>query len=137
MRTKVFLTTNIFCLEKMNYPVIGAHNFFYYQMAMNLSRIPNDLFRSRDNTPAPLLNMDKEHEEQMINNFRAEMEEKIKEKEREQAEEKQEREMEKKEEEVEQETVEEAEVATEIVASEETAQTEPAPPKDESIKVSF
>ena len=39
--------------------------------------------RSRDNTPAPLLNMDREHEEQMINNFRSEMEEKIKEKERE------------------------------------------------------
>ena len=27
-----------------------------------------------DNTPAPLLNMDKEHEEQMINNFRSEKE---------------------------------------------------------------
>merc|ERR1712083_513429 len=51
--------------------------------------------RSRDNTPAPLLNMDREHEE-----------EKIKEKEREQQEEKQERE--RKEEAVE----EEAEVAT-------------------------
>merc|ERR550534_2058992 len=36
--------------------------------------------RSRDNTPAPLLNMDKEHEEQMINNFRSEMESKMKEK---------------------------------------------------------
>merc|ERR1719211_878918 len=47
--------------------------------------------RSRDNTPAPLLNMDKEHEEQMINNFRAEMEAKIREKEREQQEEKNER----------------------------------------------
>lgn len=34
--------------------------------------------RARDNTPAPLLNMDKEHEEQMINNYRAEMEAKIK-----------------------------------------------------------
>ena len=34
--------------------------------------------RSRDNTPAPLLSMDREHEEQMINNYRAEMEAKIK-----------------------------------------------------------
>ena len=40
--------------------------------------------RSRDNTPAPLLNMDKEHEEMMINNFRSEMEAKLREKEREQ-----------------------------------------------------
>merc|ERR1719336_1765145 len=47
--------------------------------------------RSRDNTPAPLLNMDREHEEQMINNFRSEMESKIREKEREQQEEKNER----------------------------------------------
>ena len=95
-------------------------------------------FRSRDNTPAPLLNMDREHEEQMINNFRSEMEEKIKEKEREQQEEKQERE--KKEEEL-----EEAEVATKVmeVVTEEVVsevesqegQTEPALPKDESIKV--
>merc|ERR1712117_65664 len=60
--------------------------------------------RSRDNTPAPLLNMDREHEEQMINNFRSEMEEKMKEKEREQQEEKQEREKE-----------EEEEVATKVV----------------------
>ena len=30
--------------------------------------------RSRDNTPAPLLTMDREHEEQMIDNFRAEVE---------------------------------------------------------------
>merc|ERR1712128_288009 len=52
--------------------------------------------RSRDNTPAPLLNMDKEHEEQMINNFRSEMEAKIKEKEREQQEEKNEKIKEKK-----------------------------------------
>ena len=82
--------------------------------------------------------MDREHEEQMINNFRSEMEEKIKEKEREQQEEKQERE--KKEEEV-----EEAEVATKVmeVVTEEVVsemesqegQTEPALPKDESIKV--
>jgi len=86
--------------------------------------------RSRDNTPAPLLNMDKEHEEQMINNFRAEMEEKIKEKERQQEEEKQERVKEKKAEEA-----AKVEVATEIIVSEETVQTEPAPPKDESIKV--
>ena len=97
------------------------------------------ILRSRDNTPAPLLNMDREHEEQMINNFRSEMEEKIKEKEREQQEEKQERE--RKEEAVE----EEAEVATKVmemvteeVASEvesQEGQTEPALPKDESIKV--
>merc|ERR1712071_389469 len=56
--------------------------------------------RSRDNTPAPLLNMDKEHEEQMINNFRSEMLTKIKEKEHQQEEEKLEREKEKKEEEM-------------------------------------
>ena len=37
--------------------------------------------RSRDNTPAPLLNMDREHEEQMINNYKTEAEAKIKEKE--------------------------------------------------------
>merc|ERR1712209_315829 len=37
--------------------------------------------RSRDNTPAPLLNMDRNHEEQMINNFRSEMETKLREKE--------------------------------------------------------
>merc|ERR550519_1725366 len=56
--------------------------------------------RSRDNTPAPLLNMDREHEEQMINNFRSEMESKIREKEREQQEEKNERIREKKAEEL-------------------------------------
>jgi len=56
--------------------------------------------RSRDNTPAPLLNMDREHEEQMINNFRSEMESKIREKEREQEEEKMERMKEKKAEEL-------------------------------------
>merc|ERR1719264_2329931 len=76
--------------------------------------------RSRDNTPAPLLNMDREHEEQMINNFRSEMEKK-------------------------EEEVEEAEVATKVmeVVTEEVVsevesqegQTEPALPKDESIKV--
>jgi amyloid beta A4 protein len=33
--------------------------------------------RSRDNTPAPLLTMDREHEEQMIDNFRAEVEAKL------------------------------------------------------------
>jgi hypothetical protein len=79
--------------------------------------------------------MDREHEEQMINNFRAEMEDKIKEKEREQQAEKMEREKEKKDEEVvEEETAtEEVEAATEGVA--ETAQTEPVPPKDDSIKV--
>lgn len=37
--------------------------------------------RSRDNTPAPLLNMDREHEEQMINNYKTEAEAKMKEKE--------------------------------------------------------
>jgi len=37
--------------------------------------------RSRDNTPAPLLNMDREHEEQMMDNFRAEVQAKRKEKE--------------------------------------------------------
>merc|ERR1719244_773541 len=47
--------------------------------------------RSRDNTPAPLLNMDREHEEQMIGNFRGEMVAKIKAKERQQQEEKNER----------------------------------------------
>merc|ERR1711874_948009 len=52
--------------------------------------------RSRDNTPAPLLSMDREHEEQMINNYRAEMEAKIKEKEQEQQEEKNEKIKEKK-----------------------------------------
>jgi len=91
--------------------------------------------RSRDNTPAPLLNMDREHEEQMINNFRSEMEEKMKEKEREQQEEKQEREKKEEEEEVATKVVE---VVTEEVVSEadnQEGQTEPALPKDESIKV--
>ena len=99
------------------------------------SRIVTIFSRSRDNTPAPLLNMDREHEEQMINNFRSEMEEKIKEKEREQEEEKQERE--KKEEEAEVAT-KVMEVVTEEVVSEmesQEGQTEPALPKDESIKV--
>jgi amyloid beta A4 protein len=86
--------------------------------------------RSRDNTPAPLLNMDKEHEEQMINNFRSEMEAKIKEKEREQQQEKNEKIKEKKAEEI-------AEVVTEQVATVETVETEPAPVKEISgdIKV--
>jgi len=86
--------------------------------------------RSRDNTPAPLLNMDKEHEEQMINNFRSEMEAKIKEKEREQQEEKNEKIKEKKAEEA-------IEAVTEQVAEIETVETEPAPPKEISgdIKV--
>jgi len=86
--------------------------------------------RSRDNTPAPLLNMDKEHEEQMINNFRSEMEAKIKEKEREQQEEKNEKIKEKKAEEA-------IEAVTELVAEIETVETEPAPPKEISgdIKV--
>ena len=98
------------------------------------------LCRSRDNTPAPLLNMDKEHEEQMINNFRSEMLTKIKEKEHQQEEEKLEREKEKKEEEMaatkEESMPKEVEVVTEVVTSEETVQTEPAPTKEESIKVS-
>ena len=112
------------------------------------------IFRSRDNTPAPLLNMDREHEEQMINNFRSEMEEKIKEKEREQQEEKQEREKKEEEEEVATKVIividifivaiiiivatKVVEVVTEEVVSEadnQEGQTEPALPKDESIKV--
>ena len=110
--------------------------------------------RSRDNTPAPLLNMDREHEEQMINNFRSEMEEKMKEKEREQQEEKQEREKKEEEEEVATKVIiviiiiiiaiiiivatKVVEVVTEEVVSEadnQEGQTEPALPKDESIKV--
>ena len=89
-----------------------------------------NVFRSRDNTPAPLLNMDKEHEEQMINNFRSEMEAKIKEKEREQQEEKNEKIKEKKAEEA-------IEAVTEQVVEVETVETEPAPPKEISgdIKV--
>jgi len=47
--------------------------------------------RSRDNTPATLLRMDKEHEGQMIDGFRNEMKEKIKERERERMEEKRQR----------------------------------------------
>jgi amyloid beta A4 protein len=77
--------------------------------------------RSRDNTPAPLLTMDREHEEQMINNFREEMEAKIKEKEREQQEEKDQRVKEKK--------AQEIEAVTEPVAEIETVETEPAPSK--------
>ena len=108
------------------------------------------ILRSRDNTPAPLLNMDREHEEQMINNFRSEMEEKMKEKEREQQEEKQEREKKEDEEEVATKVIivitiiiiivatKVVEVVTEEVVSEadnQEGQTEPALPKDESIKV--
>ena len=112
------------------------------------------ILRSRDNTPAPLLNMDREHEEQMINNFRSEMEEKIKEKEREQQEEKQERAKKEEEEEVATKVIiviiiiiiaiiiivatKVVEVVTEEVVSEadnQEGQTEPALPKDESIKV--
>lgn len=74
--------------------------------------------------------MDKEHEEQMINNFRSEMEAKIKEKEREQQEEKNEKIKEKKAEEA-------IEAVTEQVAAVETVETEPAPAKEISgdIKV--
>ena len=61
--------------------------------------------------------MDKEHEEQMINNFRSEMEAKIIEKEREQQEEKKERIQEKKAE----------ELSTESIVATETVQTEPSP----------
>ena len=82
--------------------------------------------------------MDKEHEEQMINNFRAEIMEKKKEKEREEEEEKQEA-AEKEKKDANAEPIEglPVEVATEATAevSEETAQTEPVPAKDESIKV--
>ena len=102
------------------------------------SRIVTIFSRSRDNTPAPLLNMDREHEEQMINNFRSEMEEKIKEKEREQEEEKQEREKKEEEEEEAEVATKVMEVVTEEVVSEmesQEGQTEPALPKDESIKV--
>ena len=71
--------------------------------------------RSRDNTPAPLLNMDKEHEEMMINNFRSEMEAKLREKEREQQQEKAEEEE------------EESPVTTEAF---ETVETEPTPQQE-------
>jgi len=76
--------------------------------------------RSRDNTPAPLLNMDKEHEEQMINNFRSEMESKIKEKEQEQ-----ERSTE--------EEVSAVEAVTEHVIALETTEAEITPAKNEDI----
>merc|ERR1712025_1269219 len=84
--------------------------------------------RSRDNTPAPLLNMDKEHEEQMINNFRSEMEAKIKEKEREQQEEKSEKVQEKKIEEL-----DAVEALTERVVAFETVETESTPAKEEMV----
>ena len=77
-------------------------------------------FRSRDNTPAPLLNMDREHEEQMINNFRSEMESKIKEKEQEQ-----ERSTE--------EEVSAVEAVTEHVIALETTEAEITPAKNEDI----
>ena len=86
----------------------------------------NEFVRSRDNTPAPLLNMDREHEEQMINNFRSEMESKMKEKAREQkAEEKQVEEEAKKEQ-------EEISVTERIVAFE-TVATEPTPGARQNI----
>ena len=72
--------------------------------------------RSRDNTPAPLLNMDKEHEEMMINNFRSEMEAKLREKEREQQQEK-----------AEEEEEEASPVTTEAF---ETVETEPTPQQE-------
>ena len=86
----------------------------------------NEFVRSRDNTPAPLLNMDREHEEQMINNFKSEMESKMKEKAREQkAEEKQVEEEAKKEQ-------EEISVTERIVAFE-TVATEPTPGARQNI----
>lgn len=72
--------------------------------------------RSRDNTPAPLLNMDKEHEEMMINNFRSEMEAKLREKEREQQQEQ-----------AEEEEEEASPVTTEAF---ETVETEPTPQQE-------
>lgn len=81
--------------------------------------------RSRDNTPAPLLNMDKEHEEQMINTFKEEMVAKIKSKEMEQQNEKKERIKEKKVEA----TVEVIEAVTEEVVAVEESETEAVPPK--------
>ena len=72
--------------------------------------------------------MDKEHEEQMINNFRSEMEAKIREKEREQQEEKNERMKEKKSEEL-----EAAELSTENTVSTESVETEPTPGVKEMI----
>ena len=69
--------------------------------------------RSRDNTPAPLLNMDKEHEEMMINNFRSEMEAKLREKEREQ-----------------QKAEEEAEASPVTTEAFETVETEPTPQQE-------
>merc|ERR1719414_89583 len=51
--------------------------------------------RSRDNTPASLLRMDKNHEEEMINNYTSDMKAKIQERERERLEEKKQRESEK------------------------------------------
>ena len=71
--------------------------------------------RSRDNTPAPLLNMDKEHEEMMINNFRSEMEAKLREKEREQQQEKAE---------------EEEEASPVTTEAFETVETEPTPQQE-------
>lgn len=44
--------------------------------------------RSRDNTPASLLRMDKQHEEEMINNYTSDVKSKIQERERERAEDK-------------------------------------------------
>merc|ERR1719367_494453 len=81
---------------------------------------------SRDNTPAPLLNMDKEHEEMMINNFRSEMEAKLREKEREQQQEKEERVQEKKEEQ----ELDAVEAVTERVVAFETVETESTPAKE-------
>merc|ERR1739838_656459 len=47
--------------------------------------------RSRDNTPASLLRMDKQHEEEMINNYTSDIKAKIQERERERIEEKKQR----------------------------------------------
>ena len=72
--------------------------------------------------------MDKEHEEQMINNFRSEMESKIKEKEREQQQEKREKVQEKKVEEL-----DAVEALTERVVAFETVETESTPAKEEMV----
>ena len=95
-----------------------------YQVNLCNDSNSSGFVRSRDNTPAPLLNMDKEHEEQMINNFRSEMESKMKEKAREEkAEEKK----------VEEDAKKEQEGVTEMVVPFETMATEPTPGAKENI----
>ena len=107
----------------MKYILFISWNVPRYQVNLCDSN-SSGFVRSRDNTPAPLLNMDKEHEEQMINNFRSEMESKMKEKAREEkAEEKQ----------VEEEAKKEQEEATEMNIPFETVATEPTPGAKENI----